>query len=98
MKPNFQHHEDDVSWKSAEASPALMSPGTVSEIKVSLLTGGSDRPYVFGLVTSLIAQGVGLDLIGSDELDFPEFRSRSEINFLNLRGSLQSNVNFLRKI
>jgi glycosyltransferase involved in cell wall biosynthesis len=98
MKSNFQHHKDDVYGKSAEASAALMSPGTVSEVKVALLTGGSDRPYVFGLVTSLIAQGVGLDLIGSDELDFPEFRSRSEINFLNLRGSLESNVNFSRKV
>ena len=76
MKPNFQNHKDDVYWKGAKASAALMSPGPVSEIKVALLTGGSDRPYVFGLVTSLVAQGVGLDLIGSDEIDFPEFRSK----------------------
>ena len=57
-----------------------------AEISVALLTGGSDRPYVFGLTTSLISKGACLDLIGSDELDFPEFRSKPGVNFLNLRG------------
>ena len=65
---------------------------------VSLLTGGSDRPYVFGLTVSLLSRGVTLDLIGSDELDFPEFRSRPRLKFLNLRGSSAWNVNFGRKV
>ena len=65
---------------------------------VSLLTGGSDRPYVFGLTVSLLSSGVTLDLIGSDELDFPEFRSRPRLKFLNLRGSSAWNVNFGRKV
>lgn len=68
------------------------------EIAVALLTGGSDRPYVFGLTTSLRSKGAALDLIGSDELDFPEFRSSPEINFLNLRGSHRTDVSFLRKV
>jgi D-inositol-3-phosphate glycosyltransferase len=69
-----------------------------NEIAVSLLTGGSDRPYVFGLTASLIARGVALDLIGSDELDFPEFHSWPGLNFLNLRGSLDPAVSFGSKV
>ncbi|HTV55296.1 MAG TPA: glycosyltransferase family 4 protein, partial [Terriglobia bacterium] len=54
---------------------------------VALLTGGDDRPYVFGLATALISEGAVLDLIGSDDLDFPEFRCDPAVNFLNLRGN-----------
>ena len=68
------------------------------EIAVSVLTGGSDRPYVFGLATTLISERVSLDLIGSDELAFPEVRSVPGVNFLNLRGSSERNVSFGRKI
>ena len=38
------------------------------EIAVSLLTGGADRPYAFGLATALMSRGRVLDLIGSDDL------------------------------
>jgi D-inositol-3-phosphate glycosyltransferase len=68
------------------------------KIAVALLTGGSDRPYVFGLTASLVSKGVAMDLIGSDELDFPEFRNNPCLNFLNLRGCSRPNVTFLRKI
>ena len=34
---------------------------------MALLTGGSDRPYVFGLATALMSKGAALDLIGSDD-------------------------------
>jgi D-inositol-3-phosphate glycosyltransferase len=77
--------------------PDLTPSGYIHQMEVALLTGGSDRPYVFGLTTSLISRGAGVDLIGSDELDFPEFRARAGVNFLNLRGSLQDAV-FLTKI
>jgi D-inositol-3-phosphate glycosyltransferase len=76
----------------------LMTSSITHEITVALLTGGSDRPYVFGLTTSLVSKGIAMDLIGSDELDFPEFRNRPGVNFLNLRGNSQPNVSFLRKI
>jgi D-inositol-3-phosphate glycosyltransferase len=78
--------------------PESPDSSTASQITVSLLTGGSDRPYVFGLTLSLLSSGVVLDLIGSDELDFPEFRSRPGLTFLNLRGSSVWNVNFARKV
>jgi D-inositol-3-phosphate glycosyltransferase len=79
-------------------SSQFITSEPVKGIAVSLLTGGSDRPYVYGLATSLLSKGVALDLIGSDDLDFPEFRERSGLNFLNLRGSNRPDVAFLRKM
>lgn len=67
------------------------------EITVSLLTGGSDRPYVYGLVTALMSVGVGLDVIVSDELIFPDLRDAPEVNFLNLRGDTGSDASLTRK-
>lgn len=69
-----------------------------SEVAVALLTGGSDRPYVFGLITALISKGAALDLIGSDELDFPEFRGKREVNLLKLRGDQNPNVSLSEKV
>jgi len=68
------------------------------EVSVSLLTGGADRPYIFGLATVLMAQGVTLDLIGSDELDFPEFHGNPKVNFLNLRGDQRPEASLIRKV
>jgi glycosyltransferase involved in cell wall biosynthesis len=84
--------------KCVTESSEFTTAEPVKGIAVSLLTGGSDRPYVYGLATSLLSKGVTLDLIGSDELDFPEFRERSGLNFLNLRGGNPPNVSFARKI
>lgn len=67
-------------------------------IAVGLLTGGADRPYVFGLVNALISKGVVLDLVGSNDLDFAEFRGHPAINFLNLRGDQSSDANLSAKV
>lgn len=61
-----------------------------SRNEVCLLTGGSDRPYVFGLTTALIPTGASIELIGSDELEFPEFQNLQGLKFFNLRGSTES--------
>ena len=71
---------------------------TAHEIAVALLTGGGDRPYAFGLATSLLSKGAGLDVIGSDDLDCPEFHGMPGVNFLNLRGSQRSDASFVRKV
>jgi glycosyltransferase involved in cell wall biosynthesis len=83
---------------SAETSSHLKMSDTTPIIAVTVLTGGSDRPYVFGLATALMAKGAALDLIGSDELDFPEFRSWPGMNFLNLRGDQRPEASFVKKI
>ena len=69
-----------------------------SKIEVALLTGGGDRPYAYGLTMELISRGVGIDLIGSDDLDFPDFRGKAGLNFLNLRGSQKPEASLVSKI
>jgi glycosyltransferase involved in cell wall biosynthesis/GT2 family glycosyltransferase len=68
------------------------------ETAVALLTGGGDRPYALGLAKELISKGAALDLIGSDDLDCPEFHHKPGVNFLNLRGDQRTDVNFARKV
>ena len=65
----------------------LAPPRASTTSAVGLLTGGSDRPYAFGLALALVSEGVTVDFIGSDELDAPELRASPRLNFLNLRGS-----------
>ena len=67
-------------------------------IAVALLSGGKDRPYFFGLATSLMSKGATLDLIGNEELDFPEFHGRRHVDFLDLGGVLRPEVSFTRKV
>jgi D-inositol-3-phosphate glycosyltransferase len=68
-----------------------------SEISVALLTGGGDKHYAFGLATALVSKGASLDVIGSDDLDCPEFHG-SRVNFLNLRGDQETKVSFPKKV
>ena len=76
-----------------------MNPTSLEQdIAVSLLTGGGDRPYAFGLATELMSKGVALDIVGSDELDSPEFHAKPGVNFLNLRGDQRPNVGLLKKV
>jgi hypothetical protein len=67
-------------------------------IVVGLLTGGYDRHYTLGLASTLAAQGIFMDVVGSDALDAPELHNPPLINFLNLRGDRSENVGLGRKI
>lgn len=69
-----------------------------SGISVALLTGGSDKHYVYGLSSTLGPRGPIIDLIGSDELDEPELRSTQGVRFVNLRGDQRREANFLSKV
>ena len=71
---------------------------TGGKVEVTLLTGGIDRPYTFGLVMELIAKGAALDVIGSDGVDFPEFHGKPGLNFLNLQGSQRPDVSLISKV
>jgi D-inositol-3-phosphate glycosyltransferase len=88
----------DNDRQGAVGWPDSTAPAVPRKIVLALLTGGSDKPYVFGLATSLMSNGAFLDLIGSDELECPEFRGKPEVNFLNLRGSQETDTGFVRKI
>lgn len=98
MRHNSQIRKHNEGQQEPGRAPSLPASDPASEIAVSLLTGGSDRPYVYGLTTSLILQGVNLDLIGSDELDLPEIRALAGLRFFNLRGSSRSDASFTNKV
>ena len=54
--------------------------------RVSLLTGGGDKPYALGMGIALTSAGIHVDFIGSDDLSVPELLRNHLVNFLNLRG------------
>jgi glycosyltransferase involved in cell wall biosynthesis len=60
-----------------------------TSIEVALLTGGIDPPYVFGLTMALIANGICLDVIGSDKIDRAEMHAIAGLKFLNLQSTSQ---------
>jgi D-inositol-3-phosphate glycosyltransferase len=70
---------------------------TAHEESVALLTGGGDRPYAFGLSKALMSSGIALDIIGSDELDCPEFHGHAGVRFLNLRGDQRPDASVVAK-
>ncbi len=74
----------DLASKERISKTAVVS----SRLAVSLLTGGSDRHYAYGLATALAANGVFVDVIGSDQDDSPEMHSTPNLNFLNLHGKI----------
>jgi glycosyltransferase involved in cell wall biosynthesis len=76
--------------------PPALSPK--AEICATLLTGGQDPHYALGLAMALVNNQVSLEVIGSDELDVPGFRSEPKISFLNLRGEPRGGAGLGQKI
>lgn len=76
----------------------LAEPRELVKSEVALLTGGGDRPYALGLAMALIAKGVSLDFIGSDDLDSLELRVSPKLTFLNLRGNQIEDASLARKV
>jgi len=68
------------------------------DMDIGLLTGCQDRPYAFGLAMALIPKRVGVELIGSDEIDSPEFHVTPNMRFLNFRGNQRENVDYAHKL
>jgi D-inositol-3-phosphate glycosyltransferase len=72
-------------------SPLQMGAVTCqAPLEIGLLTGGQDRHYAVGLGTALSAQDLALDVIGSDEVDGPEFHGNPQVRFRNLHGGQQN--------
>ena len=95
------HQSDQKNVQTPTASVSRVPQDIAlqaSGVQVTLLTGGGDRPYVHGIGTALKATGIGLDLIGSDDVFFPEFRNENGFRFLNLRGSQDSKAGIVEKI
>ncbi len=84
--------------RARPGSPDSKLSKEVSAIAISLLTGGSDRHYAFGLATSLLSQGAALDLIGSNEFNCQELHDKPRLTFLNLRGDLRQDASLPEKV
>ncbi|HEY1648215.1 MAG TPA: glycosyltransferase family 4 protein [Terracidiphilus sp.] len=69
-----------------------------SEVGVTLLTGGFDRPYAFGLIMSLASESVKMDVVGADELDEPAVRAVPALKFFNLYGDQRKKIAKRRRI
>jgi glycosyltransferase involved in cell wall biosynthesis len=87
-------HEDSEGDRVVVRS--VHSPTT--SMRVSLLTGGGDRPYALGMASALVRQGISLDFIGSDELDARELHRTPLLTFLNLRGDQATGAPLCRKV
>jgi glycosyltransferase involved in cell wall biosynthesis len=83
--------------KEAEI-PTLPIPDPTLAIEIGLLTGCQDRPYAFGLAMALVSKGVGVDVIGSDDIDSPELHVTPNLRFLNIRGNQHKSTNFAEKL
>lgn len=70
----------------------------IEEIHVSLLTGGQDKHYSFGLTKALVAKGVHVEVIGSAEVDDPELHTMPRVTFLNLRGNRRADARLTQKV
>jgi D-inositol-3-phosphate glycosyltransferase len=70
---------------------------TETGLEVSLLTGGWDRPYAFGLTTALDARGVRVDAIVGSDLDCGEFDSAPNVSVFNLRKEHRPGASFFAK-
>ena len=66
-------------------------------MKVTLLTGGADKPYALGLLEALISKGMNVDFIGSDDMSTSGLLLHSRVNFLNLRGDQNPKASTIRK-
>src|SRR5712692_9320523 len=90
--------ESAVSSLANDVAPLETVAAESAGLKVALLTGCQDRPYAFGLAMALASKGLGVDVIGSDEVDSPEFHATQNITFLNLRGPQLQNSSFVEKL
>src|SRR5580704_18368772 len=83
--------------KEAEI-PTLPIPDPTLAIEIGLLTGCQDRPYAFGLAMALVSKGVGVDVIGSDDIDSRELHVTPNLRFLNFRGNQHKSTNVVAKL
>ena len=86
---------NEISEAAASSNQSANSSGSV---RIGMLTGGFDKPYVFGLTQALIAKGLYVDLVGGDAVDCPEFHTSSNVNFLNFRHNAGKDASLVRKV
>jgi D-inositol-3-phosphate glycosyltransferase len=73
-------------------------PDSSLALEIGLLTGCQDRPYAFGLAMALVSKGVGVDVVGSDDIDSHELHVTPNLRFLNFRGNQRESINLAEKL
>lgn len=96
MTPESSASCQDASHPGAKIIRPSSESSVPSDLAVTLLTGGTDRHYAFGLAMALISEGLRLEVVGSDLLDSPEMHTTPGLHFLNLQGSMEP-ANFTSK-
>jgi glycosyltransferase involved in cell wall biosynthesis len=71
---------------------------TERAIAVTVFTGGFDRPYALGLVTALATKNIFVEVIGTDQMDFPEWYFSPLISFRNLQGNKREHARVTEKL
>lgn len=66
--------------------------------KISLLTGGADRPYNLGMLEALVQQGIKVDFIANDDMQDAAIASNILVKYYNLRGDQRTNVHVFEKV
>lgn len=67
-------------------------------IGVTLLTGGFDRPYAFGISMAMIAKDVQMDVLGGAEVDSAEMHTTPRLRFLDVYGDPRKATSPLSRI
>jgi D-inositol-3-phosphate glycosyltransferase len=67
-------------------------------LRVSLLTGGHDAPYVLPLASTLASQGVIVDFIGGDDMQNTPVARTPKVHYHNLRGDQSETAPLITKI
>ncbi len=66
-------------------------------MKVSLLTGGMDAHYAFGLLSGLISKPILIDVIGNNDMEKSDIMHNEKITHHNLRGDQNPKAPILKK-
>lgn len=92
----FQPHSLPAEAGKPSAAPASAAKSR-AVARVGLLTAGRDRSYARGLASALLSHGVPVDIVGSSEVDSPEWHGNPLARFLDLRDQ-RENAGLLRKM
>jgi glycosyltransferase involved in cell wall biosynthesis len=73
-------------------------PDSLPGIELGLLTACRDPHYALGLAMALVAEGMSLDFVGSNEIDSPELHTTANLRFLNFRYDPGSKAGFAKRL
>lgn len=81
-----------ITGSFASSADVVKPLAVPPEIKISLLTGGFDKPYVFGLTTALAQQNISVEVIGNKLVECPQMHSLSQLRFRHFYWDARSNL------